>query len=136
MDKNSYTTIKEADADKFLESEIGHYDIAAAGTGLYKNAEELVLSQKWLSLYYVDMEAYHEWRRTEYPVLTIGNGTQYNDFELPSRFGYPGYTVSTNNVNVSKALERMGGKNDMHLPLDWSYKKHNGKNRNPHPNAK
>ena len=133
---SSYKNIKESDIDGFLASEIGNYDIAVAGEGLYKNAEELILSQKWVSLFYVDMEAYHEWRRTEYPVLTIGNGTQYNEFELPTRFGYPGYTVSTNNANVKKALERMGGSNDMHLPLDWSYKKHNGKNRNPHPNAK
>ncbi len=133
---SSYKNIKESDIDGFLASEIGNYDIAVAGEGLYKSAEELILSQKWVSLFYVDMEAYHEWRRTEYPVLTIGNGTQYNEFELPTRFGYPGYTVSTNNANVKKALERMGGSNDMHLPLDWSYKKHNGKNRNPHPNAK
>ena len=127
--------VRDVDIETFLASPIGSYDVAEAGTGLYKSAEELIHTQKWLSLYYVDMEAYHEWRRTEYPVLTIGNGTQYNDYELPSRFGYPGYTVSTNNANVVKALERMGGKNDMHTPLDWSYKKHNGKNRNPHPNA-
>lgn len=133
---SKFRPVRDADIETFLASEIGSYDVAEAGTGLYKSAEELVLTQKWLSLFYVDMEAFHEWRRTEYPVLTIGNGTQYNDYELPSRFGYPGYTVSTNNANVTKALERMGGKNDMHTALDWSYKKHHGGNRNPHPNAK
>lgn len=136
--------IREKDVDLFLASEIGSFDGAAAnenpetaGEGsIYGSAEELLLSQKWLSLYYVGLEAYHEWRRNEYPVLTIGNGTQYNNYELPSRFGYPPYTVSTNSEHVTAALQRMGGENDMHTPLDWSFKKRNGgKNRNPHPNA-
>ena len=70
---------------------------------------------------------------TEYPVLTIGDGTISNNFELPTRFGYPNYTVSTNSANVGIALERMGGANDMHTALVWSYKKLNGGNhRNPY----
>ena len=55
------------------------------------------------------MEAYHEYRRTGYPVLTIGEGTIYNDNILPTRFGYPNTTMSTNSDNASAALEDMGG---------------------------
>lgn len=125
--------IKAKDVDTFLASAIGSFDNAGTEESIYGSQEELVLSQKWLSLYYVLFEPYNEWRRTEYPVLTIGDGTISNNFELPTRFGYPNYTVSTNSANVGIALERMGGANDMHTALVWSYKKLNGGNhRNPY----
>ena len=131
-----YRDISNSAIVKYLESELASYDMAEAGEGRYGSVEELVMSQKWLSLYWVGgWEAYAHWRRTEYPILTIGDGTSANNYELPTRFGYPNYTVSTNGANVSSALSRMGGNNDMHLPLDWSYKKKNGGNRNPHPQA-
>lgn len=100
--------------------------------GRYRSVEDLLLSQKWLSLFYVDFQQFNEWRRNEYPRLVVGNGTNYNDYEYPTRFGYPQYTVSSNFGNVAKALERMGGQNDMHTTLDWSYAKKNGGHRDPY----
>lgn len=130
-----YRDITPAMITEYLSSDLASYDKVGTG-GLYKTAEELILSQKYLSLYWAGgWEPYTHWRRTEYPVLTIGDGTEANDYELPSRFGYPNYTESTNRTNVNEALQRMGGKNDMHLALDWSYKKKHGGNRNPHTNA-
>lgn len=134
---NEYTKkarpIKSADVQEFLESSIGSFDLAGTDGSIYASQEELVLSQKWLSLYYVLFEPWNEWRRTEYPILTIGDGTIANDFELPTRFGYPNYTVSTNSANVQTALDRMGGGNDMHTALWWSYKKTSGgQHRNPY----
>ena len=130
-----YRDITPAMITEYLASDLASYDKVGAD-GLYKSAEELILSQKYLSLYWAGgWEPYAHWRRTEYPVLTIGDGTEANGYELPSRFGYPNYTESTNRENVNAALQRMGGKNDMHLALDWSYKKKHGGNRNPHPNA-
>ena len=55
------------------------------------------------------MEAYHEYRRTGYPVLTIGEGTIYNDNILPTSFGFPNTTMPTNGDNADAALEEMGG---------------------------
>lgn len=100
--------------------------------GRYRSVEDLLLSQKWLSLFYVDFQQFNEWRRSEYPRLVIGNGTVYNAFEYPTRLEYPTYTVSTNNANVTGALNRMGGKNDMHATLDWSYAKKNASHRDPY----
>lgn len=100
--------------------------------GRYRSVEDLLLSQKWLSLFYVDFQQFNEWRRNEYPRLVIGNGTVYNAFEYPTRLEYPTYTVSTNNANVTGALNRMGGKNDMHATLDWSYAKKNAGHRDPY----
>ena len=77
-------------------------------------------NQKFLALFWVGMEAYHEYRRTGYPVLTIGEGTLYNDYILPTRLGYPNTTISTNSANANAALEEMGGENDMKTPVWWS----------------
>ena len=66
------------------------------------------------------MEAYHEYRRTGYPVLTIGEGTIYNDQILPTRMGYPNTTISTNMENANAALQQMGGENNMKTPVWWS----------------
>lgn len=135
---SKYRDITAADIRKFLDSELGSYDLAEAGDeaskAIYANGvEDLVLSQKWFSLQWVGLEAFTHWRRVEYPILTIGDGCTYNEYELPTRFGYPNYTVSTNSANVTSALGRMEAQNDMHSPLDWSYKKATGTHRNPHP---
>lgn len=126
-------TIKASDLEKLLASPLASWDAVADGTSIYKSEEELILSQKYLSLYYCGFEQYNEWRRTEYPILTIGSGTDSNDYELPTRFAYPNYTATSNKLNVQKALERMGGDDDMHTALDWSYKKlSGGQHRNPY----
>lgn len=106
-------TITTADVNTYLASPLGSWDMAA-------NKEEFLGSQKYLSLFWVGMEAYHEYRRTGYPVLTIGEGTIYNDNILPTRFGYPNTTMSTNAANANAALQSMGGMNDMKTPVWWS----------------
>ncbi len=108
------TTITTADVNTYLASPLGSWDLAT-------NKTEFLGNQKFLALFWVGMEAYHEFRRTGYPVLTIGEGTQtYNDKILPTRFGYPPTTMSTNTANVNVALDEMGGANDMKTPVWWS----------------
>ncbi len=123
-------TSEDNDAIRAKKAEIKA--LKAAMNGRYRSTEDLLLSQKWLSLFYVDFQQFNEWRRCEYPRLVIGNGTIYNAYEYPTRFEYPTYTVSSNNANVSAALNRMGGENDMHTALDWSHAKRNGGHRDPY----
>jgi hypothetical protein len=106
-------TITTAEVNTYLASPLGSWDLAA-------NKEEFLGNQKYLALFWVGMEAYHEYRRTGYPVLTIGEGTIYNDNILPTRFGYPNTTVSTNSANANAAIAEMGGENDMKTPVWWS----------------
>jgi len=106
-------TISQQDITDFLESPLASWDAAS-------DKEELIANQKYLALFWVGMEAYHEYRRTGYPVLTIGEGTIYNNYILPTRFAYPNTTMATNADNVEEALERMGGSNNMKLPVWWS----------------
>lgn len=106
-------SITADDIKTFLAS-----DLAAWGS--HDTKEELIANQKHLALFMTGMEAYHEYRRTGYPVLTIGKGTTYNDNVLPTRFAYPNTTMSTNAANANAALTRMGGANDMKTPVWWS----------------
>lgn len=107
------TSISQADINTYLASPLGSWDDAA-------DKAEAIGNQKYLALFWVGMEAYHEYRRTGYPELTIGDGTVYNDGVLPTRFGYPSITMTTNRVNVEEALSDMGGPNDMKTPVWWS----------------
>ena len=107
-------TITAEDVDTFLESRLASWEQADDKIGLIAN-------QKFLALFWMGMEAYHEYRRTGYPELTIGGGT-FNDHVLPTRFAYPETSVATNAAHVAEALERMGGENNMKTPVWWSRK--------------
>jgi len=106
-------TITDDDITTFLSSDLASWNNAT-------NKEELIADQKYLALFWIGMEAYHEYRRTGYPQLTIGGGTVYNDYILPTRFAYPTTTMATNGDNAQIALDRMGGENNMKTPVWWS----------------
>lgn len=104
--------VGDAEINNLLSSSLAAWDTAS-------NKLELIGNQKYLALFWVGMEAYHEYRRTGYPELTIGNGTFYNDYILPTRFAYPNTTMATNANNVQEAIDRLGG-NTMKQPVWWS----------------
>lgn len=91
-----------------------------AGWDNYTDKAQLIAEQKFLSLFWVGMEAYHEIRRTGWPRLTIGEGTFYNNNQFPQRMAYSTTTTGTNPDNVRAALDRMGGENNMRTPVWWS----------------
>lgn len=99
--------------DAFLTTQLGSWDMA-------ENKAELIANQKYLALFWVGMEDWHEYRRTGLPKLKIGSGCVYNDMILPTRFAYPSTTIATNYDHVQEALHRMGGENDMKTPVWWS----------------
>ena len=84
-----------------------------------ENLKQLIAGQKYIALFWTGLEAWHEYRRTGYPKLTIGEGT-LNDHILPTRFSYPSVTIATNSENANAAIANMGGKNDMKTPVWWS----------------
>lgn len=101
------------DMDAFLTTSLGSWDLAS-------DKAELIANQKYLALFWVGMEDWHEYRRTGMPKLKIGSGCVYNDMILPTRFAYPSTTLATNSDHVQEALQRMGGENDMKTPVWWS----------------
>lgn len=105
--------LNDGNISKFLNSRL-------AGWDNNENKEKLIAEQKFLALFWVGMEAYHEIRRTGWPVLTIGDGTYFNNYQFPQRLAYGVSTTGTNPDHVAEALQRMGGENNMRTPVWWS----------------
>lgn len=64
--------------------------------------------QKWIALYGNGPEAYAEWRRTGYPVLTPGPNAA-NERLIPRRLRYPVSEQSLNSAALAEATQRQGG---------------------------
>lgn len=89
----------------------------------YDGTLEAIMNQKYVALFWVGFEAWADYRRTGYPVLTIGNGT-FNDHILPTRLVYPTNTMETNRANYDAAVVRLKsyykGEDDLKTPVWWS----------------
>jgi len=78
-----------------------------------------IWEQKWLSLFFTAMEPYFELRRWYVSEGGFDNlrfvkepiGTNYNDYELPMRFLYPGQEQSLNQENYNAAKAQYNGIN-------------------------
>ena len=80
------------------------------------NALEQIATQKWFGLFAQGMEAWTEWRRTGYPMLTPAQDGAIN--EIPSRYRYPVIEASLNAANYDAAASAMGGDN-LTSPVWW-----------------
>lgn len=89
----------------------------------YDYTLENILKQKYIAQFWNGYEAWHDYRRTGYPQLTIGSGT-FNDHILPTRFAYPTTTATTNPNNYATAVDRLKkdykGSDNMQAPVWWS----------------
>lgn len=116
--ENPFTLI-DVERDFFLDCDLTSWP-ADREAQLRRIAE-----QKYIALFMIGFEAFHELHRTGYPELTIGQGCIYNLDDnnqpvLPTRFAYPATTLATNYNNCMEALQRMGGNNNMRTHLWWS----------------
>lgn len=68
---------------------------------------EQIWLQKWIALYGNGVEAYAEWRRTGYPVLTPGPDAENNGL-IPVRLFYPSSEESLNAAALEEAMQRQG----------------------------
>ncbi len=73
--------------------------------------------QKWFTQFYVGMEAWSNWRRTNEPEVVPGPAAS-NDGEVPVRFLYPDDVKSYNYDNYLEAVEDMGG-DELYVRLWW-----------------
>ena len=105
--------ISDNQVKEFLNSSLGSWDDNP-------NHEQLIIDQKYIASFWIGMEGWDEYRRTGYPILSIGAGCTFNDMVLPTRMGYPNTTIATNSANATAALKNMGGENNMKTPLWWS----------------
>jgi hypothetical protein len=86
-----------------------------AGTGL-----EQINTQYWVATFMDEYEAFANWRRSGYPVLTpvnyVGNVTNGT---IPRRFTYPTGEAATNQVNYSAAVAGLANGDKMTSRVWW-----------------
>ncbi|MFH6942610.1 SusD/RagB family nutrient-binding outer membrane lipoprotein [Flavobacterium sp. FlaQc-50] len=71
------------------------------------NYAKSIGTQKWIAFFGQGLDAFAEWRRLDYPVLTAGPATVL-DGQLPSRFFYPGTEQSLNGTSYQAAVAAQG----------------------------
>jgi hypothetical protein len=71
------------------------------------NYAKSIGTQKWIAFYGQGLDAFVEWRRLDYPVLTAGPATVL-DGKIPSRFFYPGTEQSLNGTSYQNAVTAQG----------------------------
>ncbi len=73
----------------------------------YDNSLSRILTQKYFGLFFTDLQAWYEHRRTGLPVLPTTTAMENNQ-EMPERLYYPIDEVDRNYDNYLKAIEQMG----------------------------
>lgn len=71
------------------------------------NYAKSIGTQKWIAFFGQGLDAFTEWRRLDYPVLTAGPATVL-DGKIPSRFFYPGTEQSLNGASYQAAIAVQG----------------------------
>jgi hypothetical protein len=83
------------------------------------NAIQQIANQRWIHLFLHGYEAWAEWRRVGYPVLTAAPGA--NGDLIPRREGYPLIEQSNNTVNFNAAVAAFpyGGTDGLNTRVWW-----------------
>ncbi|WP_051054091.1 SusD/RagB family nutrient-binding outer membrane lipoprotein [Fibrella aestuarina] len=76
----------------------------------YSGTLEQLITQKYISLFFTEMQQWAEYRRTGFPVLPKGPGLE-NNGQLPMRLTYPLSVQSLNKQSYDEATARIGGDN-------------------------
>ena len=85
------------------------------------NALEKILTQKWVSMFWVGIESWCDYRRTGYPVLKTNGEAADNNYILPTRLRYPADEKYRNPVTYQEALDNwLGGTNNMRTDVWWA----------------
>lgn len=77
-----------------------------AYTGTSEEKLSKIGTQKWLALYFSGLEAWYDWRRTDYPKISPGPAAYINS--VPVRFMYPSSIQSLNKENYNAVIARQG----------------------------
>ena len=105
--------------NSFAENGASGVEAYLTSAGVVFNADngmEQIGTQKWISLFGQGFEAWTEWRRTRFPVLSPA--TEGFIDEIPSRLKYETSDVSINAANYNAAVARQGA-DELTTPVWW-----------------
>ncbi len=83
------------------------------------DANELIGTQKWISLFFTGLEAWFDWRRTRIPNIQPGAANVNND-RIPIRFAYPRLEQTLNANSRTQAISAQGWSEDTYNEKVWS----------------
>lgn len=81
------------------------------------NGLELIGTQKWIALFFTGLEAWFDWRRTDFPKLVAGRDNVNGD-RIPVRFAYP-RSEQTLNADSWQAAVSAQGADDYNTKVWW-----------------
>ncbi|GHA44649.1 hypothetical protein GCM10007103_27200 [Salinimicrobium marinum] len=84
----------------------------------YNETLERIMLQKYYALYFTDYQQWFEYRRTGYPELPKTDA-MFNNGVMPSRMYYPSDLAVENPENYLKAVEMLGGNDDINTKVWW-----------------
>lgn len=85
------------------------------------NALEAIMTQKWISLYFVGIESWCDYRRTGYPMLKTNGPAAENKNVLPTRMRYPADEEYRNPQTYREAVDGwLGGADNMRTEVWWA----------------
>jgi len=91
-------------------------------TGNADASLEMINVQYWASMGMIGdfVEAWNNWKRSDYPELTPVNYTgNFSNGQIPVRQPYPSGEEATNTENYQEAIGRIGGPNDWTTKMWW-----------------
>ena len=115
VEKTSYDKNDEGDT-----TGLGAYMLQPGVAYDPANALKQIGYQRWIHLYMNGYEAWAEWRRTGYPVLTPAPDN--NNIPIPRRQAYPSSEPNINSTNYKTAVQAqpgLGGKDDLTGRVWW-----------------
>ncbi len=80
-------------------------------------AMEQIATQKWVAMFDQGLQAWFEWRRLGFPVLTPAADGVID--QIPVRAFYPSDEFAKNSVNVAAAAAALGGPDDLTTKVWW-----------------
>jgi hypothetical protein len=95
--------------DTYLNDPAVAYGTAAG------NYKQKIGTQKWIALYNRGYEAWTEYRRLDYPVLTVPSTAKSG---FPNRLTYPTNEQTLNNASYTEAAGKIG-KDDVETKIFW-----------------
>ena len=110
----------DADVVDFVKH-VTNGELYSGSTFNSDNALEAILTQKWVSTFFVGIESWCDYRRTGYPLLKTNGPAAENKCILPTRLRYPSDEAYRNMVTYQETLDRwLGGTNNIQTDVWWA----------------
>ncbi len=120
LEWNPYVNYDSPEVIEFV-NHVSNGELFSGATFFSGNAVEAILTQKWVSMYFVGVESWADYRRTGYPLLKTNGPAASNKGILPTRLRYPSDEAYRNVEYYKEALDSwLDGTNNIQTDVWWA----------------